>query len=225
VLIIVLACYVTYKIWKRRKVEKENYHRQVVLLERTQSEVIKLRTHEADLKALIQEKEQAFNQQETGWAELEELRQHTSELSKMIQEKEAVAEQQRQELTRYQHKETITQESVEGLLNESDVMGLLNEKSNKGQQLTEEEWRQIHQLVIKVLPGFYQFISTNKHALNQNEYRTCILTRLHIKPSCISSLLDVSPSYISKIRPRLVETLFGVEGTGKDFDARILEIS
>ena len=224
VLIVLLACYVSYRVWKHRKAEEENYLRQVALLERTQSEVIRLRTHEADLNALIQEKELALNQQEESKVELEELRKRTSELNQLIKDKESVAERQRKELIRYQQKDTLTHENVESILNDSDVMKLLNEKSNKGQQLTEEEWSQIHQLVIQVLPGFYQFISTNKHALNISEYRTCILTRLHVKPSCISSLLDVSPSYISKIRPRLNETLFGIEGTGKDFDSRILDI-
>lgn len=224
VLIVLLACYVAYRVWKHRKAEEENYLRQVALLERTQSEVIRLRTHEADLNALIQEKELALNQQEESKVELEELRKRTSELNQLIKDKESVAERQRKELIRYQQKDTLTHENVESILNDSDVMKLLNEKSNKGQQLTEEEWSQIHQLVIQVLPGFYQFISTNKHALNISEYRTCILTRLHVKPSCISSLLDVSPSYISKIRPRLNETLFGIEGTGKDFDSRILDI-
>lgn len=223
VLIVLLACYVTYIIWKKRKRIREEYQKQLIALERMQFEVVKLRTHEANYLALIQEKEEALSQRESEKFELDELRRHAVELNQLIQKKEEIVEQQQNEIAKYQHKEKLEKGNVESLFSKSAIHQLLEEKSNKGQLLTEDEWHEIHKLVIEILPGFYQFISSKQYALNISEYRTCILTRLHVKPSCISSLLDVSPSYISKIRPRIMKKLFCIDGSGKELDAALQE--
>jgi hypothetical protein len=54
----------------------------------------------------------------------------------------------------------------------------------------------VNSMVIKVLPNFYKLISSNKHKLNDNEFKTCILIRLHFSPKEISNMLDVSSAYV-----------------------------
>ena len=57
--------------------------------------------------------------------------------------------------------------------------------------------------------------------INDKEYKTCLLLRLSLKPTTISNMLDVSPSYISNIRVEMLEKLFSLKGKAKEFDSLI----
>ena len=61
-------------------------------------------------------------------------------------------------------------------------------------------------------------MSDEPYFLNNNEYRTCMLTRLHFKPSEIAMLLDCSLSQVTLLRQRLLPKVFHREGRAKDFD-------
>ena len=181
------------KWYKRRKAERILFQQQLDYLEKTQTELLRLRSHEEQLEALIDEKEK----------EVERLR---------------------SDIMRSHRFANQNQEKAERQLRESAIYTTLSKKSNIGSTLTEEEWHELNCLVMEVLPNFYQFISNRQYALNVNEYRACILFRLHIKSGSVSHLLEVVPSYVTKMSKQLLIKLFKSEGTSKDLGEKLSEI-
>ena len=57
-----------------------------------------------------------------------------------------------------------------------------------------------------------------------SEYHICLLIRLHISPSSISNLVELSNSGVSLSRKRMLEKVCGKDGTAKDFDKFILSL-
>ena len=79
-------------------------------------------------------------------------------------------------------------------------------------------------MVIEIFPRFYNFITSKQYALSINEYRACLLFRLHIKPVTISFMLGVSPSAVTKISKNLLSLLFNSEGVAKDLVEKLTKI-
>ena len=77
--------------------------------------------------------------------------------------------------------------------------------------------------MIDVLLNFYIFISEKKFELSENEFKTCILIRLHYTPKTVANMLGVSPSYITKIRINLMEKLYGEGGKSKELDEKLMQ--
>jgi hypothetical protein len=100
-------------------------------------------------------------------------------------------------------------------------MPLYNRLAVKGQEPTAEEWQLIEEQVFQLYPQFHQFLDNHASLLNDKEYKTCILIRAGFKPKSISNMLNVGPSYISNIRTEMLQTLFNIAGTPKDFDSMI----
>lgn len=138
--------------------------------------------------------------------------------------KEAYVEKLKKEVAQLKRKARLDQENIEGSLSQSPVYQTLHSKANKGVPLTEEEWHSIHILIIDVLPGFYQFISSKQYSLNTLEYRTCILFRLHVTALSVSNVLSVHPSYVTKLCKRILNVFFNCDGTSKDLSKKLSEI-
>lgn len=100
-------------------------------------------------------------------------------------------------------------------------MPLYKRLAVKGQEPTAEEWKLIEEQVFELYPQFHQFLDNHASLLNDKEYKTCILIRAGFKPKSISNMLNVGPSYISNIRTEMLQTLFNIAGTPKDFDSMI----
>lgn len=100
-------------------------------------------------------------------------------------------------------------------------MPLYKRLAVKGQEPTAEEWQLIEEQVFELYPQFHQFLDNHASLLNDKEYKTCILIRAGFKPKSISNMLNVGPSYISNIRTEMLQTLFNIAGTPKDFDSMI----
>ena len=98
---------------------------------------------------------------------------------------------------------------------------LYKEMVIKGKVPSTEEWEQIQKQVFELFPQFRSFMNSKAFLLNEKEYKTCILIFAGFKPKTISSMLDVDPSYISKIRREMLKKLFGLLGGAKDFDKSI----
>ena len=78
-------------------------------------------------------------------------------------------------------------------------------------------------MAIDILPNFYKLISSRKLDLNDKEFKTCILIRMHFTPKDIANMLGVSQPYITKIRNNMMPKLFGVEGNSKELDERLMQ--
>ena len=84
-------------------------------------------------------------------------------------------------------------------------------------------WQQVYILVIDIFPGFYKFISGESFKLTENEFKTCILIRLHFNPKIVANMMGLSPSSISKIRINLLMKIFGMTGKPRDLDELLLQ--
>ena len=141
-----------------------------------------------------------------------------------ILNREEEIERQKAIVADFQQKEQQTKKSVEQLINESNTYKHLRTIANQGRRLTDEDWNQLMQLVITLLPGFYNLISSKERKLSQLEYQICILDRLDIEPSRMQHLLGISESYVSRIRGGLHKKIFGSDATGKEFSRVISTI-
>lgn len=179
---------------QKRRAEHSKYLESLKTIEQAQTDIITLRT------------------QETAFQEL-------------IVQKEELIERQKAQLHQYQQaKLTSDLASAESRLMKSREYQQLHLIATKGLQPSEEEWRMIRRLVIEVFPGFNEFLTSKEYALNMNEYNVCILIRLHVKPTSICNMLGKSKSAITKIRIRLLQKMFGVDGSSQEFDERILKM-
>ena len=71
---------------------------------------------------------------------------------------------------------------------------------------------------------FYDTLNTASCTLNPVEYEVCLLIRVRFQPVEICKLLGHSDSYVSNIRRRILQKVYGIDGKPKDLDARILAI-
>lgn len=90
------------------------------------------------------------------------------------------------------------------------------------EKLSNEDWIELSDFIEQLIPSFPQIL---KNRLTEKEYHICLLIRLHISPSSISNLVELSNSGVSLSRKRMLEKVCGKDGTAKDFDKFILSLS
>jgi len=106
----------------------------------------------------------------------------------------------------------------------TDIYCLFETMSIKGKLPTNADWEKLEETIFTLYPGFMQFLMKYRHLLNDKEFKTCLLIRINFKPKAVSSMLDVSPSYISIMRIEMLKKLFNEQGKAKEFDALIQDI-
>ena len=134
------------------------------------------------------------------------LKAHQTENANLIAEKEQVILEQEDVLRNLYHNPLIHRFIVKGL------------------EPSPNEWQQIKELIFDLYPKFRAFMETNHAILNDKESKTCILIIAGFKPKIISSMLNVHPSYISKIRIEMLSRLFCTDGKAKEFDKKIIAL-
>jgi tetratricopeptide (TPR) repeat protein len=154
-----------------------------------------------------------------------QLRTHETELGDLLLEKEEAMEVLIREIALLRQDIKIWEKDEDRLLMESPVYCLLLKKSDLGQELTKDDWRELSKLLIEVLPDFHQFVSSKMYALSANEYHVITLLRLHIKPAPISNLLGISRQYVTKLSRQILEKVFNCSGNTKDLAEKVLTIS
>lgn len=105
----------------------------------------------------------------------------------------------------------------------SDEYEALHRRIANGEQLTEQEWDNVEQMLKTVYPGFTTQLRSLLH-MSELEYQTCLLIKLRIQPKDIASVLIRDVSTISTVRSRLYNKVFGQKGSTKDWDSFILSI-
>ena len=219
--IIIISSYTIYRLLALKRARDKAYQLKEQELERSFRDILILRSQAENLSQLIEEKESAISQSAE---ELEELRQSEKSLRQMIEEKEMAVDRLHAEvsvLSRHVHTNYIDNEV---LLEESPLYSNLHKKVDAGRMLNDEDISQLYRLVRETLPGFYQFISNKKHALNEAEYNVCILFRLHVRAFGVSVLLDKSPASITKISKAVLEKLFQENGNSRELITKLMEI-
>lgn len=184
-------------VYNRRKEEKQAFSKKVSDLAKAQIDIVKLRS----------------------------IAKHTEELNQLIIEKESQIAQMADDIKSYKEKLGSQKKSADSLLEESDIYHNLLKKAGRAEELTNEEWHQANMVAIEIFPNFYKFISSRKLDLNDKEFKTCILIRMHFIPKDIANMLGVSQPYITKIRNNMMPKLFDVEGNSKELDERLKQFT
>lgn len=212
--IIAITFIVIRKERKKRLAALHHYHQSVAELAKAQLEVGGLRSHAMNIEAALSK----------ALDNIEDLNDYTSELNLLIAKKEKDLEALRSDIEKFRNKDAKEKEFAETRLKDSEIYQAFDKLATKGILPSAEEWQQMYMMVIDFFPSFYQFISSKKYALNEKEFNTCILIRMHFRPKDICNLLGVSPAYITKIRNTMMKKLFGVEGTSKQLDEKLLSL-
>ena len=142
----------------------------------------------------------------------------------LIEKKENELERLRNELSAFQGIRQTTAPVADKQLFDHPSHQMLMRHAVQGTSLSDEEWLQLESLIDKELPGFRDFLQKNRHLLNQREYQTCILLRLHVETKVISRMIGVSASYITKIRVKMLRDIFHLEGKAAVFDELVMNI-
>lgn len=158
-------------------------------------------------------------------SEVIQLRTNEQTLSKLLKEKEDEAIKLENEIEVYKIKVGLQKESSEMRLQKSSTYTDLSKMAAKGVILTDDQWQRVYMMVIDILPNFYKFISEKKFELSENEYKTCILIRLHYNPKTVANMIGLSPSSITKIRINLMEKLYGKGGKSKELDEKLMQFT
>ena len=197
VLLMMASAYIAREVYKKRKEMQQAYSRKVSDLAKAQADIVRLRS----------------------------LAEHTEELSTLIAEKETEMQKMADEIDSYKEKLGTQRESAESLLEDSSIYHELTKKAGKAVELTNDDWHQVNVLAIETLPNFYKFISSKKLELNDKEFKTCMLIRMHFAPKDIANMLGVSQAYITKMRNNMMPKLFGMEGSSKELDEKLMQFT
>ena len=209
--LVILSIYFIRREKMKRHEEHAKYEKSVANLAKVQTELNRLRSHREEIADVA--------------SDLEQMRVHEHELNILIEEKEKEVEQLLQEIDSYKNRFKEQSVSAEDVLKSSSAYESIKKKADRGEMLAEDEWQELNKLVIETLPHFYNFISSKKHNLNNNEFKICILRRLDFTPKTIAYMLNLSPSSITKIRNNMSKKLFGEEDNSKEFDKMLKQLS
>lgn len=97
-------------------------------------------------------------------------------------------------------------------------------KSNPQQYPTNDDWKQLRQLVEHEIPAFHRIMNPDESPLTEMEYDICLMSRVHILPNEMAKLKKCVPSYVSNIRKSLLKKVFAKEGNADEFDEEISKI-
>ena len=184
--------------------------------------VVGLRIYEVRKKERMKYEENLSSLAKTH-SEVIQLRAHEQTLNKLLQEKESKAVKLQEDIEAYKAKGGLQKESSETRMQKSTIYSGLCKLAAKGVELTDDQWQQVYMMVIDTLPNFYKLISEKKYELSENEFKTCILIRLHFNPKTVANMVGLSPSSITKIRINMMEKLFGEGGKSKELDERLMQ--
>ena len=102
----------------------------------------------------------------------------------------------------------------------SDIQDMLNNHVSLRSNMKTEDWVLVEQTIEHAFPGFKEKLK-KINGMTEIKYQVCLLTKLHLRNSDIATLVNRSPSAITRIKERFVKDL-GIENTGDiNFDSFI----
>ena len=144
-------------------------------------------------------------------------------LSSIIQQKDVELEEWKRSVAEHQAKASQADSSqLEGKLQNASIVLHLKDlvQQNPTRQASNSEMKELWNLMNELVPSFYDELKS----LRLVEYHVCLLLRAHFGPAEICKLTGLRDDYLPHLRKRLLQKVYGVEGTAKDFDVRIMAI-
>ena len=166
---------------------------------------------------------------------VEELRQARTELvtlrsneydnGKLIAAREEKIGKLESLILEYQKREANAPTDTQKSLEEEEIYRHFHVLANKGRKPTDEDWNRLVVSIRELMPEMGKLLQRHETILTVFEYQICILIRLHIKPTQIGRMFNVSGSYVSQVRRDLLKKVFKKEGKPGEFDNCICDIS
>ena len=166
----------------------------------------------------------ALDELKTVRSEKAYLKLHETEYEQLISNKEKRIAELEKFISKYGKQLYFTKANAERCLHESRTYKRIEDIAIKGQNLTEEDWKDIKILIAEYIPGFDDFMTTNQSLLIANEYPICILLRLHFKATDIAGMLSLSKSQVSQLCSDIIYKLFEIKGSSKKLSAKLAKI-
>jgi len=180
-----------------------------------------LKCHEEDWERLSHEKSEEAAK---NLSVMDSLRGELAQLHEEMSLKEQQISKLNEEIARTGIARRDENERTERELKESQYYKSFKSKIAKGGSLTKSDFDRLDSMTKSLLPSFYQFLSSKRHALNTTQYRICLLLRFHLDIGQVANLLNVSPSYVSKASKEILLKFFGEQGNGLLLKKRLSEI-
>lgn len=195
--VLLLASYLFYQKYKADKERAQaEYRLNQSKLEEAQSELLELRERNQDADALINKR-------------AEEIK----ALQKRIDEYQS-------------RQDSYDSATLEDRIDNSEIVKELDAllELNPVQSATQSQMRELKKFINEQIPCFYESLNESQ-VLRPIEYEVCVLTRCHFKPASICKLLNRSDGYIANLRKGILLKVYGIKGSPKDLDERIMRIN
>lgn len=132
-----------------------------------------------------------------------------------------VRRQMREKRKLYEEMGTVNATKREFYDAQIDEMLKRHEANNS--PLRPKEWQEIEERLLAEFPGFRDKLFAS-YQFSEQEYRICILIKMGISPSLMSTLLATSKSNVTQTRQRMQHKVFDGRGSAKDWDRYILSL-
>jgi hypothetical protein len=215
------------RVQKKRDEEAARYKQLQEDHQRTEEELSTLLSQRQSFLQMSEERKKALADNQQAADEILRLKQSEQALTDLISQKEADLARQETELLQYKQKSKDIMNALsseEALLQKLPNYISLVEKTNRGQRLSENDWKVIRMFVREELPQFHDFIKVRQRQLTDYEVKMSLLVRLYFKPKNIANALGVDSSYVTRVRRSILKKMFAVSGKSKDVDIMIRQI-
>ena len=156
--------------------------------------------------------------------DIDKLRNSEETNKELISEKEHTIHDQEIILKSLLHKDVNSHSLADKKLKGTDIYMRFERLSTLGQIPTEEEWNLLQSQISTYYPGFHDFMQEHDFHLSDKERKICLLLRIGFKPTNIANMIGVTSSYITELRTKMLQKLFGLSGNSKSFDKMLREI-
>ena len=106
-------------------------------------------------------------------------------------------------------------------LKQHEVFSIVEEFRRLNEVPSKEQWQALWAYAHEAMPAFVAFLERKEARLRDVEMDVCLLLRLGLPLKQIVKLTNVSFQNLNLMRKRLLRKLYGMEGNGRDFDAKI----
>lgn len=199
VVLFMMLTMLSYFWFKKYRADKEKelaeYRLNLSMLEEVQSELLELREKNMDVAVQMDKKTE----------EIKALQTKVEDFQKRQSSYDAAT----------------LEDQIENAMIVKDLNGLL--ELNPVQSATQSQLRELKQFINEHIPCFYESLNASR-VLRPIEYEVCLLTRCHFSPASISKLLSRDDGYIANLRKGILLKVYGIKGSPKDLDERIMKI-
>lgn len=158
--------------------------------------------------------------------ELEQLAEyHATSSEKRILEKEKETQILQKRLSQLEEKMGINGEIelLKTIQNEPAYQRFIMIQNDIDLSPNRTDWNALFEMMERVLPQFKTFL-INQCNLNQNEYKVCVLLRLHFSLYDIGIMTGRDSSSLANLRRRMARKIYKRDMKPKDFDEMIISI-